>query len=98
MPNTGGWQDRHLSALYTPHGSEQPIFGLIYAWARYADRHRERYESGVGEDGVLGTSWAAIGSHIRALLNGELGRFDGGTLDSFLYSTLAAEGFNPDTL
>lgn len=97
MPNNG-WQDRHQAALRSPHMSEYGIVHLIAGWARYADVHRDRFESGIGEDGFLGPAWAAMGANIRTLLNGELGRLDGGTLDSFLCDTLVAEGFDPDTL
>lgn len=98
MPNDTGWQTRHLEALTLPQGAELPIVTLLSAWANYADRHKLRYESGIGEDYVLGPAWAKIGASIRTLLNGESGRLDCGTLDSFLCTTLAAEGYNPDEL
>lgn len=96
MPNTFGWQDRHMAALRAPMEVESAVSDLIVGWAQYADRHRARYESGIGEDGVLGPAWAAIGASIRALLNGETGRLDCGTLDGFICDTLTAEGFDPD--
>lgn len=93
MPNTIGWQDRHIAAIREPRGPEGAIIGLIAAWASYADTHKARYESGIGQDGVLGPAWQAIGENIRTLLNGECGRFDCGTLDGFLCDTLYAEGY-----
>ena len=96
LPNTGDWQDRHLDALRSSDGSEQGIYRLLHGWATYADRHRARFELGIGEDYVLGPPWAAIGAALRNLLNGDLGRLDGGTLDAFICNTLAAEGFDPD--
>ena len=98
MPNDSGWQTRHVDALKVPRGFERPIIEMIEAWARYADTHRVRYESPTGNDYVLGPSWAAVGAGIRALLNGDTGRLDCGTLDSFLHNTLTFEGFNPDLL
>ena len=71
---------------------------LLSGWLRYADAHRGAYESGIGADYVLGPAWAQIGAGLRALLNGELGRLDGGTLDGLLCSTLTAEEFDPETL
>ena len=96
--NMGGWQERHFTAVRVPKGPEVPIVTLINGWAEYANVHRARFESGIGEDYVLGPQWAAIGAALRALLNGELGRLDGGTLDGFLNATLTAEGFDPEQL
>lgn len=96
MPNDTGWQTRHVAALRSPHGPETGIALMLEGWAKYADAHRARYESGIGEDYVLGDEWETIGRSIRALLNGECGRFDCGTLDAFLSDTLHAEGFDPD--
>jgi hypothetical protein len=96
--NMGNWQTRHLLAVQGPRGPEQPIVHLISAWLAYADSHRERFESGIGEDGVLGENWSKIGAELRGLLNGECGRLDCGTLDGTICSALEAEGFNPDML
>lgn len=96
LPNDTGWQTRHMAAIRMAHPTEAPIVGLCLSWAAYADAHRARYESGIGDDGVLGAEWEAIGSAIRGLLNGECGRLDCGTLDAFLHDTLHAEGFDPD--
>ncbi len=96
MPNDTGWQDRHVEALYAPKGFEAPIVGMIAAWAQYADTHAARYESGIGADYVLGVAWHEMGVLIHDLLNGELGRLDGGTLSSFLHTTMRAEGFNDE--
>ena len=93
MPNDTKWQDRHLAAIQAPSGFESAIVGMIDAWATYADKHRMRYDSGIGADHVLGDSWMEIGRGIRALLNGETGRLDCGTLDGFICETLNAEGF-----
>lgn len=92
MPNDTGWQDRHVDALRAPRGFERPIVDGIEAWARYADTHRTRYESSIGEDNVLGGAWLDWGRALRMLLNGETGRLDCGTLDAFILDTLAAEG------
>lgn len=47
---------------------------------------------GIGEDYVLGPEWATIGRALLALLNGETGRLDCGTLDGIIRDTLRAEG------
>lgn len=81
MPNTNGWQDRHNTAMLNPQGAETPIVTMIGGWILYARRHLAQYQSTIGEDGVLGPEWEAIGDALRGLLNGELGRLDAGTLD-----------------
>ncbi len=96
MPNTGGWQDRHLAAIRVPSRSEENVGDMIGAWAQYADSHKARFESGIGQDYVLGPAWAGIGVSLLTLLNGECGRFDCGTLDGFIRDTMEAEGFNDD--
>lgn len=93
-PNMGNWRDRHEAALTIPGGVEKSILTLFEGWLLYADQHKWRFESGIGEDGFLGPEWVKIGLAIRVLLNGELGRLDGGTLDSVILDTLKAEGFD----
>ncbi len=88
-PSSQSWARRH-------HGHWQlkgPIPSMILACADYADTHEKRYESRVGDDGVLGTEWESIVRSVRGLLNGELNGLDGGTLDSLLCRMLEAEGF-----
>ena len=92
------WVSRHMKAVGMPTNSEGPLISMLRGWLNYADRHYLAYESTIGEDGVLGPEWAKIGASLRELLNGELGRLDGGTLDGVLYDTLKAEGFDPDQM
>ena len=94
-----GWSARHRAALRAPRGPFEPAYvHLLRGWLCYADAHREQYHSGIGDDGVLGPHWARIGADLRGLLNGELGRLDGGTLDGLICRTLEAEGFDPNRL
>ena len=90
------WTEAHLAAWSSPRGPEIAIVGLIRSAADYADCHFQRYESRIGDDGVLGDHWESIVRGTLGLLNGECGRFDCGTLDSLLRSMLSAEGFNAD--
>jgi hypothetical protein len=96
--NMGGWKERHAQAIRLPVGHERPIVNLLSAWCDYAFLHQHRFESGIGEDYVLGPEWAAIGAAIRGLLNGECGRLDCGTLDSILCHNLTVQGFDPEQL
>lgn len=95
MPNYS-WKIRHQDAWTAPRGAERPIVALIKAWLDYAAEHARQFESGIGDDGVLGEEWKDIGCGIRGLLNGELGRLDGGELDRIISQALQEQGFDPD--
>ena len=92
--NMGGWKERHLQAINFPKGCEIPVVNAIAAWLDYANEHERRYESPIGDDGVLGQCWLEMGRAIRGLLNGETGRLDCGTLDAILLDSMIAEGFS----
>jgi len=93
-PNMGEWRNRHKAALTLARGSERGVLSLFKGWLLYADQHKQRFESKVGDDYVLGPQWVKIGLALRELLNGELGRLDSGTLDAGILDTLSAEGFD----
>ena len=102
----GDWKERHNHAVTMEHLNHQTsharfesaLVRMLEAWARYADDHRARYESPIGDDGVLSQYWRDIGLGLRGLLNGELGRLDGGTLDGFILDTMRAEGVETEGL
>lgn len=104
----GDWKERHNDAVYfslpvnrtaPPRIFETSVVRMLEAWAFYADNHRVRYSTPIGDDGVLGPEWQAIGLGIRGLLNGDVGpRLDCGTLDGFILDTLAANGSDTETL
>ena len=102
-----GWDTRHNTALgyglgwspmaiLTTH--ETTTVQMLSAWAGYARAHRERFESLIGEDYVLGPHWAEVGLGVRGLLNGETGRLDCGTLDAFILDTLSENGIDINNL
>lgn len=88
------WGARHCAAWREPQPVEAGIVGLIQAAAVYADSHKSRFGSKVGDDGVLGDHWADILRNVRGLLNGECGRLDCGSVDGLILSMLEAEGFD----
>lgn len=93
------WTSRHCAAIMSPRDPfERALVELLTGWLRYADAHESAYGSPVGDDGVLGLEWARIGEALRGLLNGHLGRLDGGTLDSLIARTLEAVGAHTETL
>ncbi len=87
----------HMEAFENPKGAERGIIALIKGWASYAGLHFHMNGEALGNDYFLGDEWAMMAKHIRQLLNGDLGRLDGGMLDRFICFALEAEGFDPDT-
>ena len=88
---------KHCHGLHHLRWPEHPVVQAIRSWLDYADGHANRYESGIGEDGVIGESWADWGMALRGLLIAGIGDLDAGTLDAVLVDTLRDEGFDPDT-
>jgi len=97
-----GWQVQHRSAVlnapltYPNPSLEASMVRAIGAWCDYAIAHAAAYERQIGQDYVLGVAWARWGFALRELLNGDLGRLDGGTLDAIIHDNLAEQGFDPD--
>ena len=87
------WAKRHDHAIKTPMCPHEYAIGrMVKAWMMYEYAYRERFESEIGDDYVLGPAWAKIGHELRTLLNGELGRLDAGTLDGALVKLLEKHG------
>lgn len=64
---------------------------MLRGWSLYAKAHRDRFESGIGEDYMLGLEWADIGMALLGLLNGETGGLDRGSIDRNVRAEFAAE-------
>jgi hypothetical protein len=90
------WSRRHDRAFNEPKGQEKGIVYLMVGWATYADEYYEAFGSAIGDDYVLGKAWEEIGSALLEMLNGDLGRLDGGTLDGKIRDILEHEGSDPD--
>lgn len=97
-PDTGGWKQRHLNAVFGRTNAATPISEGIKAWNLYAKRHLERYESRIGDDYVLGPAWAQWGAALRTLLNGECGQADCATLDHIIYENMIEQGIDPEAI
>lgn len=76
----------------TVRGFERAIEKMIEGWQEYAEAHNATYESQIGDDAVIGEEWAEIGQALLGLLNGELGRLDGGTLSSYIRRVARSNG------
>jgi hypothetical protein len=100
MPNTGDWQGRHTAAWFggSSNGFARCIRNMISVWCTYAEQHQRRYESPIGEDGVLGAEWARMGKSILGMLNGETGNLDCGTVDGLIRSIAAGHGVDSEEL
>lgn len=77
-----------------PQGPERPIVNLRMALEQYQIWHSRTYGSRIGDDGILGPAWADMVRSFRTLLNGQTGRLDCGTLDSWAVDALKVEGFD----
>ncbi|RYG99219.1 MAG: hypothetical protein EON58_04690 [Alphaproteobacteria bacterium] len=85
MVSKHAWLRRHYMGLVEPRdGFEKSLAMMLSGWALYADCHWETYGSSICKDYVLGPCWESIGDGLRGVLNGELGRLDGGILSAFL--------------
>jgi len=71
---------------------ERGLVHSITGWAEMAAAHERMYDSLIGEDGVLGPAWKAIGESLITMLNGERGGLDGGTLDRLIRDIADAGG------
>lgn len=98
--NRTEWAEQHNRAINTPRLAHGEVLGrLLDAWALYAQGYKAQFpESKLGDDYVLGEAWKSIGCELRTLLNGPLGRLDGGTLDAFILDTMSAAGVDTEAL
>ena len=92
------WKGRHDAAWRTPRGIERPIVELITGLDSYTTQHERAYGSPIADDGFLGPAWLNIAKSINRLLNGDLGRLDGGTLDRTLREIVVRGGESPDEI
>jgi hypothetical protein len=71
---------------------------LVFGWAAYADAHRAQFGSVVGDDSFLGPHWGEIGVMLTHLLNGDIGRLDGGLTDTLIRDIAELNGIDLDNL
>jgi hypothetical protein len=107
FPSDNGRFQRHSGAV-SEHSTQREEYGtksrsfeaglchMLTGLAQYAGAHVRQYGSPIAEDGVLGVAWRESLAGLRQLLNGELGRLDGGTLDHAIIELYKAAGFEGD--
>lgn len=84
---------RHEEAMRNSRpGHERALVGLYRGLAEYADAYRKLLGGDLGDDGVIGNYWRAMGSALQGLLNGETGRLDCGTFDRLVGDLMRAGG------
>lgn len=94
---SGDWGARHAAAWTAPTGTGAAIVEVVQSLAKYADAHKARFGSTVGQDAVIGDGWKNIAQGVLTLLNGDLGGLDGGTMDSIVRDMMTASNVDPDT-
>jgi len=95
----GDWQARHLAAVRRPQGFEAGIVYLVNGLAAYLDAYTGYpMEDTLSDNGVFGDAWFKALKATRALLNGETGRLDAGTLDAILCDLGRLAGFEEGDL
>jgi hypothetical protein len=91
------WQMRHRVALQSPKGPEIPIVEMMRAVNGYIS-HAESDGIGYGKwrDYILGPALGKILAAFRDLLNGDLGRLDGASLDAWATAAANRIGYDLD--
>jgi hypothetical protein len=90
------WAERHLAAWRNPEGFEIALKSLIVGLHHYGRSMRVEFATLASEDSFLGPAFVEIARSIVVLLNGKLGRFDGGTLDALVRAICVENGFELD--
>jgi hypothetical protein len=94
------WRARHNTAVTLPitriSTLESSLVYMLRGWYDYARQHEQRFESKIGDDGFLGPAWEEMGDNLRTLLNGDIGRLDGGTVDGFILNTMRENGVDTE--
>lgn len=89
------WRLRHQAALNNPIGIERAYVRILEGLEAYCDAYHARYGAHIGSDYILGKEGVQPILHgLRTLLNGELGRLDGGELDKRILRIVRSEGFD----
>lgn len=94
--STKSFQNNHYGARHASAFNSSTIGKMILAVAQYADDHKKRFDSLIGEDYFLGPDILAMLKSIRGLLNGALGGLDGGFTDEIILAVAANCGFKEE--
>ena len=87
---------RHLNAVVNPTFPGEILIVVLAAVIQYCEDHTSQYGALIGDDYVLGPGVTDILQGVRTLLNGSLGRLDGGLLDGLLLGIAEHYGIEVD--
>ena len=91
--------ERHFKALANPDATEKPIIDLVQFLRDFRVQHENvSICSKIADDSYTGLIWLEILKGARGLLSTELGRLDGGILDTFILEELKEAGFSESEL
>ena len=90
--------ERHFKALANPDATEKPIIDLVQFLRDFRVNHENGSDRQIADDSYTGPIWLEILKGARGLLSTELGRLDGGILDSFILEELKEAGFSESEL
>ncbi len=85
---------RHVLAMKHPTGFEIPVVYLYRAIKSLAVEYNYRFEMKIGEDTVFGPVWLDMCRNFCALLDGETGRLDCGTLSHAIQALVSEQGLS----
>lgn len=89
--------ERHYKALANPDATEKPIIDLVEFLREFRTNH-ENNGGKLADDYFVGPAWLGVLTSARKLLNTDLGRLDGGILDSYILEELKEAGFSESDL
>lgn len=84
-----GWEVRHYSAMLQPIDAEVPVVTLLQTAYDLAEEH--------GQDYALREAVVHACKAVRVLLDGNLGRLDGGSLSEEIEALMERVSFDSDT-
>ena len=98
MNNAQDARKKYTGKLSPEIRAGMAVLDIMHALDAYREAHADLYENEIGDDGVLGEAWSKIHRGCRALLNGELGPWDPGTIDRHLVTSWLKAGFQDKDL
>lgn len=72
---------------------ERSLVAMLRALGDYAEQHQHRFGAPLARDSFLGEQWLVMLRGFLALLNGDLGRLDGGALYAAAMDVYTWAGF-----
>ena len=84
--------------MSNPDATEKPIVNLVQFLKDFRENHENGSDVKLSDDSYTGPAWLDILKASRTLLSTELGRLDGGILDTIILEELKEAGFSESEL